>query len=105
MFYGWSNLTPFEEEQIQKTKDHLREKLSCDIPEDFHDREVLKFTQAYDFNTVKAATSLRNHFDWNNRFLKNAVMTQPALRLISSGAMYIFGRDQFYRPNFIFDQV
>ena len=75
----------------------------CDIPHDFSDREILKFAQAYDFNTQKAATCLQSHFVWHNRFLSNAVMTPDALRLISSGAMYIFGRDKYYRPNLIFD--
>ena len=41
----------------------------------------------------------------NRPFLSNAVMTHAGLRLISSGAMYIFGRDKYYRPNLIFDQV
>lgn len=50
VFFGWSNLTAFEEEMLEKTKKLLIEKLNCEIPNDFSDREILKFAQAYDFN-------------------------------------------------------
>jgi len=82
VFYGWNNLTEFEEQNIAKTKQFLIEKLNCQIPEEFNDREILKFAQAYDFNVAKAAAGLQKHFIWYNRFLSNAVMTPPALRLI-----------------------
>ena len=105
VFFGWSNLTSFEEEHIEKVKEYLKLKLNCEIPTDINDRVILKYAQAYDFNVLKAANSLRSHFDWYNRFLSNPVMTPAGLRLIQSGAIYIFGRDKFYRPNLIFDQT
>ena len=105
VFFGWNNLTSFEEEHIEKVKEYLKLKLNCEIPTDINDRVILKYAQAYDFNVLKAANSLRSHFDWYNRFLSNPVMTPAGLRLIQSGAIYIFGRDKFYRPNLIFDQT
>ena len=46
IFYRWNNLTKFEIEQIKRFKEYLLKKKDFVIPDDFDERDVLKFIQA-----------------------------------------------------------
>ena len=69
----------------------------------FDDDEVLKFTQANQFNIDKTTEKLILHFDWLHSLPPEPRLTSKTLRLLQSGAFYIFGRDKFYRPCIIVD--
>ena len=49
IFYGWNNLTEFEQEGIVKMKKHLSDK-EVPLPPGYDDRDVLKFAQASFFD-------------------------------------------------------
>lgn len=63
-FYGWNNLSEFENQQIENIKKYLKETQKVDIPKDFDDRELLKFVQANNFDLQKSGVKLSNHFKW-----------------------------------------
>lgn len=61
VFYGWDNLTEFEREQIQLGKDRLAAN-NIILPENYSDRDLLKFLQANAWNLDTAQVKLSNHF-------------------------------------------
>ena len=43
VFYGWNNLTDFEITNIIELKEYMAKNHMAEIPNDFDDRDVLKF--------------------------------------------------------------
>ena len=43
MFYGWNNLTDFEITKLIELKEYMTSNQIAEIPNDFDDRDVLKF--------------------------------------------------------------
>jgi hypothetical protein len=49
---------------ILEMKNYLRVTLQIDVPDNFSDREILKFLQANAFSLDRAGVKLTNHFKW-----------------------------------------
>ena len=79
-FYGWNNLSDFEVDSMEKTKDVLFKKRA--YPQGFNDRELLKFVQAAYFNVDKAVEKLVAHFDWLESIAPEKLLTPITLRLL-----------------------
>ena len=80
----------------------MQEELNYPVPDGFDERDVLKFAQAYEFNTKKAAAALVEHLKWRASLPRN-LLSNNVMRMVQSGMFYIFGRDKFYRPTMIVD--
>jgi len=102
VFYGWNNITEFEKRQMQLLRDECAS-LEYPIPDNFGERDVLKFAQGDKFNIPKAAASLIAHLKWRASLPPRIEITPLILRLIHSGCFYLHGRDKFYRPCFVQD--
>ena len=79
------------------------DQLEYPIPETFGEREILKFAQGDKFNIPKASTNLVEHLKWQASLPPRIEITPIMLKLIHSGAFYLFGRDKHYRPCIIQD--
>ena len=103
VYYGWNNLTKFEEQGIENLKKNLAEKKGVQLPPGYDDRDLLKFCQANFFDIEKASTKIIEHFKWLSSLPPEPRLTPMTIRLLQSGCFYIHGRDKNYRPAFIMD--
>ena len=69
----------------------------------FNDREILKFVQANFFKLDKVGEKIFNHWNWLDTLETVPRLNPQSLRMLQSGAFYIYGRDKFYRPCVIID--
>jgi len=58
-------------------------RLEGKIPENFTDRDFIKFNQAYKFDIKKTVNALVAHFNWRFSYLP-CKLTENAIRLIVS---------------------
>ena len=63
-FYGWDNLTDFERQGIADIVQWIKENKGMDMPEDFHEREILKFIAGEWFKTDIGGEKLYQHLLW-----------------------------------------
>jgi hypothetical protein len=103
VYYGWNNLSEFENNQIETIKDHMKEVMKLEPPPRFDDREWLKFLQACKHDIKATGNKLAVHWTWLNSLSPEPMLTPLALKCLQAGAMYIFGRDKFFRPTFVMD--
>lgn len=85
VFEGWNNLSQFESDNIAQLKNEILKehtRFNEDIlPEDFSERDLLKFLQAYEYNHKKTLSALEAHFYWRIQNLP-CKLTSNAIRLI-----------------------
>ena len=55
-------MTEFEKERIAEMRDYITNHLKEEIPDNFTDRDILKFYQSNEWNTQKSAHNLIRHF-------------------------------------------
>jgi hypothetical protein len=63
IFYGWNNLTKFEEQGIVNLKKRLEEK-GITLPPGYDDRDYMKFCQASFYDIEKSSLKIIEHFKW-----------------------------------------
>lgn len=64
VFFGWDNLTYFEKKQLKEVKDFITKTLNKTIPENYHERDILKFCQSHQFNIAKSSAAIVKNISW-----------------------------------------
>ena len=73
------------------------------MPENFHERDLLKFIQGEKFNIKVVTEKLRIHFEWLEALPIARELEMLHIKILQSGCRYIHGRDKYLRPNVILD--
>lgn len=102
VYFGWNNITEYEQNGINALKRSVAEK-NLQVPAAFGDRDWLKWVQASFYNIEKATEKIQAHFAWLSSIPPEPRLNERTLYLLQSGCFYIFGRDKFYRPAFVMD--
>ena len=104
VYFGWENMTVYEQEGVENLKKFIQESGVGDPPPYFTERDWLKWIQASFYDVAKAGPKLLKHIEWARESSpENPRLTQNALKLLQSGAFYIHGRDKYFRPLFVMD--
>ena len=64
---------------------------------------MLKFVQASFFKIDIVGEKVFKHFNWLDSIPREPRLTNITMRMLQTGAIYIFGRDKFYRPCIVMD--
>lgn len=102
VYFGWNNVSEFEKQGIADLKKFVLD-AGSEVPPGFGERDFLKFSQASFYDIPKAGEKLIKHFDWLNSLPPEPLLTPYTIKLLQQGAMYIGGRDKYYRPAIIMD--
>jgi hypothetical protein len=100
IFYN-TTFSPFENQILSKFESHLKTKHSkLKLPDYMTREELLRMLHARRFDFKKATECLMNYIQWREAKIPNgAISLYPKIEhLLSTGAIYIHGRDHRYRP-------
>lgn len=126
---GWNNYTDFEKEQIEKTKEILREEygISLDshkefgprdpeskfvrgpeMPEkgaDFHfsDANILRYISGWHYDNSRACEDIVQFLRWRQTNVPIPILREATVPLLNKGIFYIHGRCMDGSPVVIFD--
>ena len=78
------------------------DKLGVEIPEYYADGTLLKYGQAEAWDMKKAGGKLADSLVWLESPPK-VRLTPHSIKLMQTGAFYLFGRDKYYKPTFVMD--
>ena len=87
---------------MQELVDYMKTK-NIEIPEDFMQRDLLKFCEAEYFKVKKVGEKLIAHLEWLESLPPEPILVPKTIKLLQSGCFYIGGRDKWLRPTFIMD--
>ena len=82
VYYGWNNLSEFEINQIETIKLHMKEEKMLQAPDNFNDREWLKFLQACKHDIKATGNKLAVHWEWLGTLSPEPMLTPLALRCL-----------------------
>ena len=77
-------------------------KMEVEIPDYLSDSTLLKYGQDTAWDMKKAGQILADQLIYLNTPPK-VRLTPHSIKLLQTGAFYLFGRDKFYRPTLIMD--
>mmetsp|Transcript_63923 Transcript_63923/g.73322 ORF Transcript_63923/g.73322 Transcript_63923/m.73322 type:complete len:431 (+) Transcript_63923:134-1426(+) len=93
---GGQEFDAYEKDMLQQFKDHIAKK-KYELPSFYDDVLLLKTLDGCKWKLDKALKSLKDHAIWRQEYLPPQ-LTDITRDLLSSGVVYLGGRDHLYRP-------
>jgi hypothetical protein len=97
-----SDLLPHElkylaELHLEILKYNSKNQKKLEIPVDYSQYEISRFLQATGFDYTKTIGLLKENIEWRKTLIPKSI-TNRILEILNCGFMYIFGRDNNFRP-------